>query len=154
MGDVQRAAALYRAAMADPATARPELRRRVADPDELVRHVAAVQLAFHHPADLPGPATRELLSTLLRVSRSSDESSLIPEYAAASDDGEDCWDLAQHIALALARLPAGSADFAVPELVALWQQDRQFYEVALAAVALAFPKGGSPAASALSELQR
>src|SRR4051794_7655537 len=37
MGDVQRAAALHRAATADPAAALPELRRGVADPDELVR---------------------------------------------------------------------------------------------------------------------
>jgi hypothetical protein len=42
----------------------------------------------------------------------------------------------------------------VPELVSLWQQDRQFYEVAPAAVALAVPEGGSPAASVLSELKR
>ena len=76
MRDVQRAAELYRAATADPTTALPELRRSVTDPDELVRHVAGVQLALHHPADLPRSATRDLLSTLLRVSRASDESSL------------------------------------------------------------------------------
>jgi hypothetical protein len=154
MGDVQRAAAPYRAATAEPVASLPELRRGVADPDELVRQVAAMQLAFHHPADLSESASRELLSSLLRVSRASDESLLTPEYAAASDDGEDRWDFAQQIALALARLLAETADFAVPELVALWQQDRPFYEVALAAVALTFPEGGRPAASALSELQR
>jgi hypothetical protein len=154
MGDVRRAAALYREATANPTVASPQLRRVVADPDELVRHVAAVQLALHSPADLPTSAARELLGTLLRVSRVGDTSSLTPEYAAATDDGEDCRDLGQDIALALARLPAGSADFAVPELIALWQRDRQFYEAVLAAVALSFPEGGRPVASALSELQR
>jgi hypothetical protein len=126
----------------------------VADPDDVVRHVAAVQLALHHPGKLPESATRELLGTLVRVSRVSDRSHLTAEYTAATDDGEDCWDLGQHIALALARLPAGSAEFAVPELVALWQRDRQFYEAVLAAVALAFPEGGRPAAATLSGSQR
>jgi hypothetical protein len=154
MGDIGRAATLYREATADPVSALPQLRRGVADPDDLVRHVAAVQLAFHHPTELTESATRELLGTLLRVSRVSDRAPLTSEYAEATDDGEDCWDLGQHIALALARLPAGSAKFAVPELVTLWQRDRQFYEAVLAAVALAFPEGGRPAASALSDSQR
>jgi hypothetical protein len=153
MGDVQRAAVLYKTAAADPVAALPELRRGVVDPAALVRHIAAVQLAFHHPAELPVPATRELLDTLVRVCQ-SDESSLTAEYVDASDDGEDCWDLGQHIALALARLPTGSADWAVPVLVSLWQRDRQFYEAALAAISLSFPEGGHHTASALSELQR
>jgi hypothetical protein len=154
MGDVRRAGTLYRAAAADPVTALPQLRRGVADPDDLVRHVAGIQLALHHPSELPESVTRELLNTLLRVSRVSDRSPLTAEYTQATDDGEDCWDLGQHIALALARLPTGSAEFAVPELVALWQRDRQFYEAVLAAVAIAFPEGGSPAVSALSVSQR
>jgi hypothetical protein len=62
--------------------------------------------------------------------------------------------LGQHIALAFARLPAASAEFAVPELVALWQRDRQFYEAVLAAIAIAFPEGGRPAVSVLSASQR
>ncbi|QEL20927.1 hypothetical protein [Limnoglobus roseus] len=154
MGDVRRAAALYRDTNADPVEALPRLRHGASDPDDLVRHMAAVQLAFHHPRALPEAVARELLGTLGRVSRASVSSSLISEYTRATDDGEDCWDLGQHIALALARLPAGSGDFAVPELVALWQRDRQFYEVALAAVSLSFPEGGRPTASALSELQQ
>jgi hypothetical protein len=154
MGDIQRAAALYREGNADPVKALPQLRRAVTDPDDLVRHVASVQLAFHHPTEMTESTTRELLATLLQVSRVSDRSPLTPEYAEATDDGEDCWDLGQHIALALACLPAGSADFAVPELVALWQRDRQFYEAVLAAVALAFSEGGRPTPSALSQSQR
>jgi hypothetical protein len=126
----------------------------VADPDDLVRHVAGVQLALHHPTEVPGAITQELLDTLLRVSRPSDRSPLTAEYTEATDDGEDCWDLGQHIALALAHLPAGSSEFAVPELVALWRRDRQFYEAVLAAVALAFPEGGRPAVPALRESQR
>jgi len=154
MSDVPRAASLYREVTADPISALPQLRRGVADPDELVRHVAAVQLAFHHPAELTGATTSELLETLLRVSEMSDTSPLTPEYAAATDDGENCWDLGQHIALALARLPVGSADFAVPKLVALWERDRQFYEAVLAAIALTFAEGDRPRASALSPPQR
>jgi hypothetical protein len=154
MGDVRRAAAIYRDATADPVASLPRLRTGVADPDALVRHVAAVQLAIHSPIDLPASAVRELLDTLLRVSRPSDLSPLTPEYAEATDDGEYCWDLGQHIALALAQLPTGSADFAVPELVGLWKRDRQFYEAVLAAVALSFPEGGRPVAVDLSESQR
>lgn len=154
MGDVRQAATLYRKVTADPVSALPYLLQAVVDPDDLVRHVAGVQLAFHHPAALPESATRELLSTLLRVSRVSDRSPFTAEYAEATDDGEVCWDLGQHIALALARLPAGSADFAVPELVVLWQRDRQFYEAGLAALALTFPERDLPTAAALSGLQR
>jgi hypothetical protein len=126
----------------------------VADPDSLVRHVAAVQLATHSPADLPAAAVRELLDTLIQVSRPSARFPLTPEYEEATDDGNSSWDLGQHIALALADLPAGSADFAVPELVALWRRDRQFYEAVLAAVSLSFREGGRPVAAALSESQR
>lgn len=154
MSKVRRAAALYREAVSDPMACLPKLRRGSNDPDELVRHVAAVQLAFNHSADLPPAGVRELLDTLVRVSQVADESALTPEYAAATDDGEDCWDLGQHIALALACLPAGSADYAVPELVALWRRDRQFYEAVLAAVALSFPEVGCLFAATLSESQR
>jgi hypothetical protein len=146
MGDVRRAAELYTDTKTNPALALSQLQR--------VRHIATVQLGFHHPAHLPSAAVRELLDTLLRVSQGSDTSPLTNEYAEATDDGEDCWDLCQHIALALACLPAGSADFAVPELVGLWRRDRQFYEAVLAAVALSFPEGGRPSASALSASQR
>src|SRR5262245_40420714 len=128
MGDVRQAAALYREATADPGAALPQLRRGAADADDLVRHVAGVQLALHNPSEVQESVTRELLRTLLRVSQASDQSPLTAEYTEATADGEDCWDLGQHIALALARLPAGSAEFAVPELVALWRRDRQFYE--------------------------
>jgi hypothetical protein len=145
---------LYRVAVAEPVKALSILRQAAADPDELVRHVAAIQLAIHHPTEMPEAATRELLGTLLRVSRKSDPTPLTSEYIQATDDGEDCWELGQHIVLALARLPAGSAEFAVPELVALWQRDRQFYEAVLAAVALAFSAGGRPTASALNASQR
>ncbi|MDB5384908.1 MAG: hypothetical protein JWM11_554 [Planctomycetaceae bacterium] len=153
MGDVRRAAALYRAATADPAAALPQLLSGVTDLDELVRHVAAVQLALQLHSELQAPVARELLDTLLRVSQPSDRSLLTTEYAAATDDGEACWDLGQHIALSLACVPPGSADFAVPELISLWQRDRQFYEAVLAAVALTFPDGGRPLATALTELQ-
>jgi hypothetical protein len=145
---------LYRNAVADPAIALPQLRRALADSDDLVRHIAAVRLALHYPMEIPEATTRELLNTLLQVSRTSGRLSLGAGYAEATEDSEDCGDLGQDIVLALARLPAGSADFAIPELVALWQRDRQFYEAVLAAVALAFPEGGSPAASALNQLQR
>jgi hypothetical protein len=152
MGDVARAATLYQQTMVDPIAGLPGLRRAAADPDDLVRHVAMVQLAFHCPAELTEAAIHELLATLLRVSRIGDNSAIAREYAAATD--EDCWDLGQHIALALARLPVGSADFAVSELVSLWQRDRQFYEAALAAIALSFPEADHFAATAVSESQR
>jgi hypothetical protein len=155
MGDVKRATALYGQVTAGSVAGLPELRRAVTDPDALVRHVAAVQLAFHRPTELPESAVRELLGTLVALSRRvPDKSSLAADYTVVTDDGEDCWELSQHITMALARLPAGSADFAVPELVALWQRDRQFYEAVLAAIALSFPEGGRPVASTLSNSQR
>ena len=152
MGNVRRAASLYREVTVERAKALPQLQRSVADQDDLVRHVAAIQLAFNYPADMPESAARELLATLLMVSRVSDR--LSSEYSEATQDGEDYWDLGQHIALAMACLPAGSAEFAVPDLVTLWQRDRQFYEAVLAAIALAFPEGGRPTAATLNETQR
>lgn len=152
MGDVARAARLYEQSTANPIAGLPGIRRAAADPDDLVRHVAMVQLAFHRPAELAISAIHELLDTLVRVSGVGNSRPITREYAAAT--GVDCWDLGQHIAVALASLPAGSADFAVSELLDLWQRDRQFYEAALAAIALSFPESDRLPASAVNESQR
>jgi len=53
------------------------------------------------------------------------------EVTATEDDRPM---LQQELTLALTRLPPGSADFAVSQLINLWNRDRQFYEAALAAI--------------------
>ena len=156
MGEVLRAAELFREASGNPAAARAALLQGLSDSDVLVRHVAAVQLAKHFPVQVPEPAIREMVETLLgEPRRLQGEPPIYREYSEATVSEESCHDLGQDLALALARLPAGSADFAVPALVALWQGDRQFYEAVLAAICLAFPeRGDRPPASALSDVQQ
>lgn len=152
---IQPAVKLYKEATLDPSSALPQLLRSVSDDDSLVRHVAAIQLALHHPRRLPESAKRELLNTLVHVTQNPDDRSFLTSwYGAITDDGQNCWNLAEHITLAFAHLPVGSADFAVPELVGLWQRDRQRHELVLAAVTLTFHKGKCPCASGLSPLQR
>ncbi len=154
MDSMAEAAELYQQAIADPGLALARLRRTLASPNDLLRHIAAAQVAFHFPSELPGSSIREMLNTLIQVSSESAPTRLSTEYAEATCGDDGCWDLGQHLAMALARLPAGSADFAVPELVSLWQRDRQFYEAILAAVALSFPESAQPVQPPLSENQR
>jgi hypothetical protein len=169
----------------------------LADTDTLLRHVAGVLLAQHHPTDVPEPTIRELLGTLIRewtppgelpaivheYARHSDEgklpdsemealgarvaaamaeyhrrhppSQLSQEYTEVTATKDDCHDLGQDIAYALARLPVGSAGFAVLPLLGLWRQQRSFYEAVLAAIALSFPPSAAKVpASRLSKAQR
>jgi hypothetical protein len=82
-------------------------------------------------------------------------SQLSQEYTKVTTTRDDCNDLGQDIAIALARLPAGSADFAIEPLVKLWRQAPEFYEAALAAIALSFPPTAAKmAARRLSATQR
>jgi hypothetical protein len=82
-------------------------------------------------------------------------SQISQEYTLVTTTKDDCNDLGQDIALALARRPAGSASFAIPTLLKLWRQGRAFYEAALAAIALSFPPTAARmAASRLSATQR
>src|SRR5438132_970380 len=83
-----------------------------------VRHVAAVQLARPYPGEVPETTAREMLDTLLGgPDRRRGESPISREYAEATASEADCHDLGQDLALALACLPAGSADFALRPLV-------------------------------------
>src|SRR5262249_41025455 len=77
------------------------------------------------------------------------------EYTQVTTTRDDCNDLGQDIALSLARLPAGSAGFAIAPLLKLWRQTMQFYEAALAAIALSFPPTAAKVtASRLNATQR
>ena len=104
----------------------------------------------------------ELAAMATRVQAAMDEhqqrnlpSQISQEYTQVTTTKDDCNDLGQDIALALARLPAGSASFAIPPLLGLWRQGRQFYEAALAAIALSFPPTAAKVAeSGLSATQR
>ena len=104
----------------------------------------------------------ELEAISARVQAAMDEyqqrhppSQIGQEYTEVTTTKDDCNDLGQDIALALARLPAGSASFAIPPLLELWRQGRQFYEAALAAIALSFPPTAAKvAASRLSATHR
>ena len=104
----------------------------------------------------------ELDAIFTRVQAAMDEyqqrnppSPISLEYTQVTTTKDDCNDLGQDIALALARLPASSANFAIPPLLKLWRQARQFYEAALAAIALSFPPTAAKvAASRLSAIQR
>jgi hypothetical protein len=118
---------------------------------------------LHEYARLPdGVPESELDALAARVQAAMDEyhqrnppSQISLEYTKVTTTKDDCNDLGQDIALALARLPAGSASFAIPPLLELWRQNTQFYEAALAAIALSFPPTAvKMAASRLSATER
>lgn len=154
MGNIARARDLFLKVEEDPSTARAALLQAVLDSDSLVRHVAAVQLACHYPELVPEPIVREMVGTLVGEARwLDDEPAISREYTEATVTEDDCHDLGQDIALALACLPTGF-DFAAVSLVHLWQGERQFYEAALAALALSFPPDGHPIAAELNDTQR
>jgi hypothetical protein len=139
MGNVDRAQALFRSVAVDPAASRDALLSALSDDDQLLRMTAAVQLAHRRLAPLADGVIREMVQMLLGERRRlEEEPPIYQEYSEATATAEDVHDLGQDLALALAELPAGSADFAIRPLVDLWQQDVQFYEAILAAIALAF----------------
>jgi hypothetical protein len=105
-------------------------------------------------AELEAMAAR-VQAALAEHQQRNPESPMALEYTEVTATKDDCNELGQDIALALAQLPAGSANFAIPRLLKLWRQNPEFYEVALAAVALAFPPtAAKTAASRLSATQR
>lgn len=150
MGDVDRAKRIAQWAMSDDAASRDDLLSALRDPSLLARLTAAIQVANKGVAPLPEPNTREIADALL----CGRDATLDREYANATATDEDYRDLEQDLALALAALPAGSADYAILPLIAFWQSRRQFYEAALAALALAFGPSGARTAARLTPLQR
>jgi hypothetical protein len=97
----------------------------------LIRLTAGVALCNLAPEKLPGNVAHQMALALRK-----ENPGLSDQYRAASDGN----DLEQDIALALGKVPAGRADSAIPVLLEAWQESPGFYEAALAAITLAFPK--------------
>jgi hypothetical protein len=123
--------------------------------DALVRTVAGIQLANRFPDQLPESSIRELLDTLARLEY-FDELAVAAEYGdITATELDDFHDLGQDIVLAFQSLRSGQADFAIYRLLEFWSFDEQFYELAHAMLALAFPLTDScPEPSSLSGLQK
>jgi hypothetical protein len=139
----QLAADLYRAA-SHPSSATPDdLAEALSAPEALVRHVAAIELAKLDPERLPEQSIRELLDTLAR-GEYLERLPLEAEYSEVTSTEEDCKGLGQEIVQAIAALHCGQADYVIPRLLEFWSFDSQFYELAHAMLALAFPVTGSP----------
>lgn len=134
----QRAAELYRDAVQPTPDTRKWLVRSLSDAEPLVRHVAAIALAKCWPEQRPERSIRELLDTLAQLEY-LEKPRIESEYAEASDTGEDCESLGQEIVRAFAELRCGQAEYMIPRLLEFWSFDSQFYELAHAMIALAFP---------------
>jgi hypothetical protein len=151
MSDLERASAMYHAATNGTGGNIDLLVHALGDGDLLVRLVAAIGLSRLAPERLPEPVVREMLATVIAA---YDEPSVARDFEEVAATEDDCPNLQQELVLALGRLPAGSADFAVPQLVGLWWRDRSFYEAALAAICLSFPtRETSVAAHDLTPMQ-
>jgi hypothetical protein len=155
MEEHERAADLFRESRHLSDDTPDRLERSLTDPSALVRHVAAIALAGIDPDRLPEPSIRELLDTLVKLENREPlpiEESYIE--ATVTEDEEDAGALGQDIALALASLRCGQADFAIPRLLAFWAFDSRFYELAYALLGLTFPVMNSPVqARSLSQVQ-
>jgi hypothetical protein len=90
----------------------------------------------------PAEASVQSLAAVLRASYtdSAEYDELSSEYLESTDDAND---LQQDTVLALSCLPCGAADSLVPELIAYFDSDDEFYELAHAIVSLAFPLSSS-----------
>lgn len=127
-----RAALMLNLAKAKVANAEEILARACeSEKSKLLRLTAGVALCNLAPEKMPGNVVHHMALALRK-----ENSGLSEQYLVASD-GKD---LQHDIALALAKVPAGRADSAVPVLLEVWQEGTDFYEAALAAIALAFPK--------------
>jgi hypothetical protein len=135
---LRRATELYREAAHPLPTTRDALVAALSDPETLVRHMAAIELAKLDPQRLPEQSIHELLDTLARLEY-LERLPLEEEYAQVTETDDDCKCLGQEIALAFAALPCGQADYVIPRLLEFWSFDSQFYELAHAMLALAFP---------------
>jgi hypothetical protein len=123
-------------------------------PESLVRHVAAIELAKLDPERVPERSLRELLDTLARLEY-LERLPIEAEYSEATATDGDCCFLAQEIVLAFAALRYGQADYVIPRLLEFWSFDIQFYELAHALLALAFPRTRSPVEkAALTRVQQ
>jgi hypothetical protein len=139
----QRAADLYRAATAPSSRTSDQLVEALSPAEPLVRHVAAIELAKLDPLRLPEHSIRELLDTVAR-DEYGEHLALDEEYGEATATEEDCKALGQQIVLAFAALHCGQADFVIPRLLEFWSFDSEFYELAFALLALAFPLTDAP----------
>jgi hypothetical protein len=134
-----RAAELYQAAAHPSPTTPDTLLEALYASEALVRHVAAIELAKIDPERLPEQSLRELLDTLARLEY-LERLPLEEEYSqATATDEEDGKCVGQEIVLAFAALRCGQADYVIPRLLEFWSFDSQFYELAHAMLALAFP---------------
>jgi hypothetical protein len=138
MDDRKRAIDLWRGAAGDPPAGCAQLVDALVSQSVLLRHVAAVALANLSPEQLPESSIRELLSTLARLEY-LERPAIAAAYAEVTAMEDDSHDLGQDIVVALAALRCGQADFAIPRLLEFWSFDSQFYELAHALLALAFP---------------
>jgi hypothetical protein len=134
----RRAAELYRASARPLPTTSDSLSAALFAPERLIRHVAAIELAKLDPERLPEQSIRELLDTLVRLEY-LERLPLEEEYSEATATEEGCKFLGQEIVLAFARLRCGQADYLIPRLLEFWSFASQFYELAHAMLALAFP---------------
>ena len=99
----------------------------------------SLRTAMRHPIALRDDEVRRL-TNVLHVSYDQhckdDYESLAYQYSKTTDDGND---LQQDTVLAFANLPNGTADWIVCDLIRYFDTDTQFYELAHAMLALAFP---------------
>lgn len=134
----QRAAELYHDCARPSASVQDALSQALSAAEPLVRHVAAIELAKLNPELLSEQSIREMLETLAKLEY-LERLPIEDEYAEATATEEDSKCLGQEIAIALASLRCGQANFVIPRLLEFWSFDCQFYELAHAMLALAFP---------------
>lgn len=99
----------------------------------------SLRTAMQHPNALREDEIRRLTNVLHASydERCKDDyDALAHKYAKTTDDGND---LQQDTVLAFANLSNGSADWIVCDLIRYFDTDAQFYELAHAMLALAFP---------------
>lgn len=155
MGEVERAAKIFQDARCNGAGIHRELTDALSDPSPLVRHVAAIELAQRWPDELPERIIREMLDTLGR-DEYFDPPPFESDYAEATATDKDCGCLGQDIVVAFSYLACNQAEFVIPRLLEFWSFDSQFYELAHALLALAFPRSTSriPSKNHLTGVQR
>ncbi|WP_145054893.1 hypothetical protein [Lignipirellula cremea] len=105
-------------------------------------NLSEIAAALHAANERPDTIRDAELRNLTQVLRASYDEQFQRDYSDLSHDylvASDGCDLQQDIAIALSHLPSGAADWIVSDLVRFFASDPQFYELAHALLALAFP---------------